>query len=193
MFLGAICYLIGSALGAGAVNRAMLITGRVVLGFGVGFCNQVVPLFLAEIPPVASRGALEVVFQIAVNVGILSATGINVGTARLDDGWRISLGVFMIPAFVLLCGCFVLPETPHSLVERGRVDEARDVLKRLRSVEDIDDELHQVQKDALLVGDLRTQWRTLLSKPFAGEATVACSIAFLGQFTGINCTFIKFD
>ncbi len=38
----------GGALNAGAQNLAMLIVGRVALGFGVGFANQSVPLFLSE-------------------------------------------------------------------------------------------------------------------------------------------------
>lgn len=41
-------YLLGGALNAGAQNLAMLICGRVALGFGVGFANQSVPLFLSE-------------------------------------------------------------------------------------------------------------------------------------------------
>ncbi|KDP40153.1 hypothetical protein JCGZ_02151 [Jatropha curcas] len=35
----------------------MLILGRVLLGFGVGFGNKAVPLFLSEIVPVQHRGA----------------------------------------------------------------------------------------------------------------------------------------
>lgn len=34
-------FLLGSGLCAGAVNLGMLVTGRVFLGFGVGFANQV--------------------------------------------------------------------------------------------------------------------------------------------------------
>ena len=41
-------YLLGGALNAGAHNLAMLICGRISLGFGVGFANQSVPLFLSE-------------------------------------------------------------------------------------------------------------------------------------------------
>jgi len=43
---GGISFLIGSALNASAVNLIMLILGRVMLGFGIGFGNQVVPYFL---------------------------------------------------------------------------------------------------------------------------------------------------
>jgi len=66
MVIGAIFYIIGSALGAGACNTPMLVIGRLVLGLGVGFCNQAVPLFLAEIPPPSVRGSLQIIFQVSV-------------------------------------------------------------------------------------------------------------------------------
>ena len=42
---GGISFLIGSALNASAVNLTMLILGRVMLGVGIGFGNQVVEYF----------------------------------------------------------------------------------------------------------------------------------------------------
>lgn len=36
------CFLVGAGLNAGAQNLAMLIVGRIFLGFGIGFANQVV-------------------------------------------------------------------------------------------------------------------------------------------------------
>ena len=41
MTIGGLLFIIGAALQAGAVHLAMLIVGRVMLGFGVGLANQV--------------------------------------------------------------------------------------------------------------------------------------------------------
>lgn len=41
MFIASICFLIGTGLCAGAQDLAMLVIGRIFLGFGVGFANQV--------------------------------------------------------------------------------------------------------------------------------------------------------
>jgi MFS transporter, SP family, sugar:H+ symporter len=41
MLVGGVLFLVGSAINAGAVNIAMLILGRMLLGFGVGFTTQV--------------------------------------------------------------------------------------------------------------------------------------------------------
>ena len=41
ILIGGVTFLIGGALNGGAENIGMLILGRVLLGFGVGFTNQV--------------------------------------------------------------------------------------------------------------------------------------------------------
>lgn len=41
MFLGGVVFLVGSVINGVAVNLAMLILGRILLGVGVGFANQV--------------------------------------------------------------------------------------------------------------------------------------------------------
>lgn len=42
MIIGGVTFLAGSALNGGAENITMLILGRILLGFGVGFTNQVI-------------------------------------------------------------------------------------------------------------------------------------------------------
>ncbi len=41
MISGGIAFVVGAALQAGAVNMGMLIIGRLFLGLGIGFANQV--------------------------------------------------------------------------------------------------------------------------------------------------------
>nr|CAD1843617.1 unnamed protein product [Ananas comosus var. bracteatus] len=54
MLIGGANFLIGAALNGAAVNLAMLIIGRILLGFGIGFANQAVPLYLSEMAPQSS-------------------------------------------------------------------------------------------------------------------------------------------
>lgn len=49
MFIGGTSYLVGSILNAAAQDLAMLIIGRIMLGIGVGFGNQVRLFFLSEL------------------------------------------------------------------------------------------------------------------------------------------------
>ncbi|CAL9041372.1 unnamed protein product, partial [Musa banksii] len=71
MQAASVFFLIGVVLDAAARDLAMLIIGRILLGMGVGFANQAVPLFLSEIAPVRIRGALNILFQLDVTIGIL--------------------------------------------------------------------------------------------------------------------------
>lgn len=46
--------------------------------------------------------------------------------------WRIPLALQFLPGISLCLGCFVLPPSPRLLVLRGRIDDARKTLARLR-------------------------------------------------------------
>ena len=49
---------------------------------------------------------------------------INIGTSKLYPwGWRLSLGLCMVPATTLLLGGIFLDDTPNSLCERGRPEQ----------------------------------------------------------------------
>ncbi|OWM73540.1 hypothetical protein CDL15_Pgr026639 [Punica granatum] len=53
MVLGSSTFLAGSAISGGAENIAMLILGRILLGFGVGFANELTlcgPSIVCKIP-----------------------------------------------------------------------------------------------------------------------------------------------
>lgn len=47
-------------------------------------------------------------------------------------GWRLSLAGAAAPALLLFLGSLALPDTPNSLLERGREAEAHRVLARVR-------------------------------------------------------------
>lgn len=82
MLIAGVFFIIGVILNAGAQNLAMLIAGRILLGCGVGFANQAVPLFLSEIAPTQIRGGLNILFQLNITIGILFANLVNYGTAK---------------------------------------------------------------------------------------------------------------
>ncbi|XP_056694169.1 hexose carrier protein HEX6 isoform X1 [Spinacia oleracea] len=76
-------FLAGSVIGGAAINIYMLILGRLLLGVGVGFANQSVPLYLSEMAPTKYRGAFNNSFQLSVGIGFLSATLLNVVTQKI--------------------------------------------------------------------------------------------------------------
>ncbi|GJN21400.1 hypothetical protein PR202_gb08871 [Eleusine coracana subsp. coracana] len=133
MLIGASFFFVGAVLNCGAVNIYMLVIGRILLGFAVGFTNQSAPVYLAEITPTRWRGAFTSIFHFFLNVGMLVADLVNYRANTIPVwGWRLSLGVGVAPAIVILLGAAFIPDSPNSLVLRGKVDEARASLRRIR-------------------------------------------------------------
>ncbi|KAH0724385.1 hypothetical protein KY285_000225 [Solanum tuberosum] len=94
-----IFFIVGAVLSAVAENKLMLIFGRILFGIGVGFGNETVPLFLTEVAPIQHRGAVNIMFQLFVTIGIFIANLVNYGTSMIHpNGWRMSLGFAAIPA-----------------------------------------------------------------------------------------------
>ena len=70
---------------------------------------QACTLFNSEMAPPHMRGALNILFQLSVTIGILAAQLINYGTQHFYWGWRVSLGCAIVPAIILFIGSLTLP------------------------------------------------------------------------------------
>ncbi|KAH9647831.1 MFS domain-containing protein [Citrus sinensis] len=105
ILIGGVAFLAGSALGVCAFNIYMLIFGRLLLGVGIGFGNQSVPLYLSEMTTPKYRGTFNIGFQLCAAIGLLSANLLNC-TQKIKGGWgwRISLAMAAAPASILTIG-----------------------------------------------------------------------------------------
>ncbi|KAK7410527.1 hypothetical protein VNO78_01370 [Psophocarpus tetragonolobus] len=188
ILLGGVTFLVGGALNGGAENIAMLILGRILLGFGVGFTNQAAPLYLSEIAPPKWRGAFNTGFQFFLGVGALVAGCINFVTAKHTWGWRVSLGVVVAPTAVMTVGSFLITDTPSSLVQRGKIDHARKALRRARgSSIDVEPELEELIKWSQIAKSMDQEpFKTIFESQFRPHLVMAVAIPFFQQLTGIN-------
>jgi MFS family permease len=161
MAAGGAAFLIGTILVATAFAVPQLVVGRIVLGVGVGFATQATPLYLSELAPYNLRGSLNILFQLAVTIGILGAQLINFGTSNIKPwGWRLSLALGAVPALTLFLGSLMLPDTPNSLVQRGQPEAGLKVLRRVRGTDDVAAEFDDIraavaQSDAVRVSPYR--------------------------------------
>ena len=68
--------------------------------------------------------------------------------AKTTAGWRYMLGLAMIPA---LCQFVIfkiaLPESPRFLIEKGKKNEAKKILRKIRASENVTDELQEIEAD----------------------------------------------
>ncbi|XP_052728509.1 sugar transport protein 10-like [Vigna angularis] len=186
MFAGGLFFLVGALLNGFAINIEMLIIGRLLLGFGVGYCNQSVPVYLSEMAPTSIRGALNIGFQMMITIGILIANLINYGTAKLEYGWRISLGVGAVPAIMLCVGSLFLGDTPNSLIERGKEEEAKKMLKKIRGMDNVDEEFQDLVNLTKAAKGVEHPWKNITEQKYRPQLTFCSLIPFFQQFTGIN-------
>jgi sugar porter (SP) family MFS transporter len=142
-------------------------------------------MFVAELSPPQIRGRLVLAFQVAIGIGILTAT--IVGASQLLD-WRWMIGLASVPAALLFVLMLPAPESPRWLVKVDRVDEARSSLRRVRGVDDVEEELGDIEA----VEEERRQasargWKGLLTLPWVRPAIImGCGMALFTQLSGIE-------
>ncbi|KAF3336687.1 sugar transport protein 8-like protein [Carex littledalei] len=185
--MASLFFLAGVALNAGAMNLTMLILGRILLGIGVGFANQAAPLFLSEMAPVKYRGALNILFQLNVTIGILFANLINYFVANIHPhGWRIALGLAGIPAALLFVGSLLITETPTSLIERQKLTEGLNTLKKIRGIDNVTAEYEELVLASEMARQVKHPYRNLMKRKSRPQLVIAIVMQVFQQFTGIN-------
>ncbi|KAI6672260.1 hypothetical protein NL676_000166 [Syzygium grande] len=189
ILVGGASFLAGSALGGAASNVYMLIFGRILLGVGVGFANQSVPLYISEMAPPRHRGLFNNGFQFCVGIGVLSANLINYGTEKIEGGWgwRISLAMAAVPGTILTLGALFLPETPNSLIQRSdNHEKAETMLRRIRGVNDVQAELNDLVKASSISKTVDHPFQNIIQREYRPQLVMSIAIPFFQQVTGIN-------
>lgn len=183
IMITAAIFVLGVLLAAFAPAYLILVAARVIIGLGVGSASMVVPLYIGELAPPRVRGALVSLNQLAITIGILVSYLVDYGLAS-GGNWRLMFGLAAIPAVILFVGILFQHESPAYLVKHGRIDEAREVLARLRGRDEIDDEIDDIRQVA--EQQKASTARDLLAPRVRAALTVGVMLAVFQQITGIN-------
>ena len=182
LIVTAIVFGLGAVGAALAPGTAWLITARIIAGVAIGIASFVAPLYISEIAPVAIRGKLVSINQVALTSGIVISYLIDYAFAG-SQAWRWMFAMAVIPAAAFGIGLIFIPDSPRWLAGRGHVDQARAVLKRIRAPDKVEGELDQIQQS---VKQQKGSWSELLSPLLRMAMIVGVGLAIAQQITGIN-------
>jgi len=178
-------YVVGAVAAALAMNVEWLVAARFVLGLSVGTASFVSPMYISEQTPPKIRGGTVTFNQLMVTLGILLAYIAGFALKGVPGSWRWMFALGAIPGAALAISMIFVPHSPRWLVARGRVEEARDVLRRTRDDDaGIEDEIDDIrdatrQETRWTVVDLfRTNLRSLM--------IIGIGLAVFQQFVGVN-------
>jgi len=139
ILIGCVVYTVGVVIqmitsGSQTAALALIVVGRIIAGIGVGFVSAIIILYMSEICPRKIRGALVSGYQFCITIGLLLASCVNYAVEnRTDSGsYRIPIGVQFAWGLILFTGIFFLPDSPRYYVKKGRIEDARKSLCRLR-------------------------------------------------------------
>ncbi|CAG8080998.1 unnamed protein product [Penicillium nalgiovense] len=211
VIFGCMIYMVGVVIqmctGLGDDALGLIVAGRLVAGFGVGFESAIVILYMSEICPKKIRGALVAGYQFCITIGMLTASCVVYATENRSDtgAYRIPIAIQFAWALVLAIGLFLLPESPRYYVKKGRIEDAANSLARLRGQPRdsafIDAELteivanEQYERSIIPTSGWVSSWYSCFTgglwdqKSNLRRTILGTSLQMMQQWTGVNFIF----
>ena len=195
-------FFIISAFGSGIAKASIeFVIYRILGGLAVGAASVLSPAYISEIAPAHLRGRLSSIQQVAIIIGLFLAFVSNYFLAEIAGStqaefwlgfatWRWMFWMELIPAVLFFVLLFFIPESPRYFVLAGKVDEAKQVLLKLFSAEEVDERIDKIK------ASLQSQQAPSLSdlivkstKKVHPIVWVALGLATFQQLVGINVVF----
>lgn len=185
-FITGTLFAIASILSYLAQDVSYLVVSRFLIGLAVGIASYAVPLYIAEIAPMAKRGGLVSLFQFAITIGIMLSYICGYLFKDADNNWRLMFLVGIIPALILMGGLFFLPETPRWLMSKGREAEALAVLNSVEDDENVQRAFDEIKASLQKEKNTQGSWAMLFSPKYRIPLMIGFGIFVIQQFSGIN-------
>lgn len=166
-----------------ASNVAMLYSGRIFWGVGVGMLFTISPMYCAEIATDDSRGALGSFVQVFVTAGFLMVYAIG---PYVTYDVLSYVGIVFTAVFVI---CFFsMPETPMYHLAKDDIDAATDCLCKIRgrSREAVQSEIEKMASEVKASMAKKATIADIFRGGNFKAFYISCALVFFQQFSGIN-------
>ncbi|XP_019367329.1 PREDICTED: solute carrier family 2, facilitated glucose transporter member 5-like isoform X3 [Gavialis gangeticus] len=174
-----------------------IILSRIIIGINAGLSSNVVPMYLGEMSPKNLRGAIGVMPQLFITIGILVAQILGLKSILGNrEGWPVLLGLTGIPAVVELILLPFFPESPrYLLIQKGDEEQARKALQKLRGWDNVDDEIEEMcQEDQSEKQEGRLSVMNLCTFQALRWQLISIIVMMMGQqLSGVNAVFYYAD
>ena len=200
--ISAALYVI-SALGSAFATSYWTLVAARFLG-GLAFSSiSMASMYIGEIAPPKWRGKLVSMIQINIVVGLSAAYFLNYLILNLagsqaawvvalgidENTWRWMLGSEVLFAIIWFIFLFFIPRSPAWLVFKGRIEEAKNTLRKVISEAEVPEQIVEMQRSLEKSDSDRStiaQLKKIFSKPMRVTMIIAMTIAIAQQATGIN-------
>ncbi|XP_019428866.1 PREDICTED: inositol transporter 1-like [Lupinus angustifolius] len=184
-----IIFVLGSIVMAAAPDPYVLISGRLLVGLGVGIASVTAPVYIAELSPSEIRGGLVSTNVLMITGGQFLSYLINLAFTKVPGTWRWMLGVSGVPAVIQFSLMLFLPESPRWLFMKDRKKESITVLTKIYDFDRLEDEVaaltDQLEQEQQKRGN-KGLWDVFKSKEIRLAFLAGGGLQAFQQFTGIN-------
>jgi SP family arabinose:H+ symporter-like MFS transporter len=139
-------------------------------------------MYIAEISPAAIRGRLVLLNQLANVVGAV-VSYLVAYFLSFSGNWRWMFGSTIVPVGVFIVALLFVPESPRWLVQKGREDEALDVLTRIGGIENARSEIAIIRQS---LAEKTCKLADLLVRGIRIALLIAVTLAVLQQLDGVT-------
>src|SRR4051794_17169957 len=192
LIVDALLYAIGSLLSAFTPNVAVLMIARTFIGLAIGADSAIATAYISEYAPRNRRGALSMLQQWMITVGILFSYLVALlifkvwpGSATSAD-WRLIFGLGAVPAIIGLILRFEMPESPRWLLRKERWEDAQKAFAKLGTEVSVE-QIEQTGRQLAAADRKDDRQRSRHWTPGVKRALgVVCGFFIFQQITGIN-------
>ncbi|HJO93771.1 MAG TPA: sugar porter family MFS transporter [Victivallales bacterium] len=178
-----VIFIIGIFISTVSSGFYSLLSGRLIMGFGVGIAGIVIPLYITESTPAVIRGRAVACFQLFITLGILFAY--LIGLIFIESGnWRVMYAVLAIPGIILFVCAFMLPESPSWLFMKNMFEKSKKTLIRIHKKNIADKIFTEMEELQSLKKHDKSD--SIFKKAYIIPFLLAFFISCLTPATGIN-------
>lgn len=187
LILTEIPLIFGWLLITSSQDIGMIYSGRLLVGLGSGMVGAPARVYTCEVTQPHLRGMLSALASVGVSLGVL----IEYSLGSLVT-WSTLAGISaMIPMIALLL-ILTMPETPNWLLSRGKTEDARSALHRIRGdTYDVDKELDGMmcfaaKNNVVRLKGAKKTFGALLKASTLKPFGILFTYFLIYQFSGVN-------